>query len=123
MSTVWDVTDGFDKPIVDTQLTRVRPHTKVGHFSVIAVAVGSMFSAPETRLLTVEDAWVSAPVISVQTVTRTQLGMSKKPVRSERGQYAPDAREGLSTHRLAQTFSSIFTPVEEDSAAVDFSFG
>ena len=123
MATVWDFVEGFGVPVVDTQRTRVRPRTKTASFSVIAITVGAMFSALETRMVTVVDGWVSAPVISVRIVPRTEAGVPKKPVRREREQYAPDARDGLSTHRLAQTFSAIFTPVEEDSADLDFSFG
>jgi hypothetical protein len=122
MATVWDVTEGIDAPVVDTQQTRVRPRTKAPYFSVIALAVGAMCSTPETCTLTVDCGWVSLPVISVCTIPRTAR-VPMKPVRRERDQYAPDARDGLSTHRLAQTFSSIFTPSEEDSADVDFSFG
>lgn len=122
MATVWDVTDGFDVPVVDTQQTRVRPKTRSACISVIAIAIGAIFSGPEFHTLTVENSWVSLPVVSVRTVQRT-AGVPKKPVRRERDQYAADARDGLSTHRLAQTFGSVFTPVEEDSADVDFSFG
>jgi hypothetical protein len=122
MATVWDVTEGFDPQVAYTQQTRVRPTAKVSCFSVIAIAVGAMFSAPETHILTVEG-WASLPVISVCAVPRTG-GVPKKPVRRQRDQYAPDARDGLSTHRLAQTFSSVFTPVaNEDSVGIDFSFG
>ena len=103
--------------------TRVRPKTKTASFSVIAITVGVMFSGLETRMVRVEDGWISAPVISVRIVPRTEAGVPKKPVRREREQYGPDARDGLSTHRLAQTFSAISTPVEEDSADLDFSFG
>src|ERR1035437_5850936 len=84
MATVWDVTDGFDAVVVDTQGTRVRPNTKVGYFSVIAVAIGAMFSSPEPRVVVVEDAWVSSPVIGVSTVLRTDVGARKKSVRRER---------------------------------------
>lgn len=122
MATVWDVTEGFDPQVVYTQQTRVRPKARVSCLSVIAIAVGAMFSAPETHTLAVEG-WASLPVISVCTVPRTD-GLPKKPARRQRDQYAPDAREGLSTHRLAQAFSSVFTPVtSEDSVGIDFSFG
>jgi hypothetical protein len=120
MATVWDVTEGFDPQVVYTQRTRVRATAKVSCFSVIATAVGAMISAPETHTV---KGWSSLPVVSVCTLPRT-AGVPPKPVRRQREQYAPDARDGLSAHRLAQTFSSVFTPVaDEDSVGIDFSFG
>jgi hypothetical protein len=122
MATVWDVNEGFDPHFAYTQETRVRPTGRASCFSVIAMAVGAVFSAPETHILAAEG-WASLPVITVCALPRTG-GVPKKPVRRQRDQYAPDASDGLSTHRLAQTFSSVFTPVaDEDSVSIDFSFG
>jgi hypothetical protein len=122
MATVWDVTEGFDPQVGYKQQTRVRPAAKVSCLSVIAIAVGAVFSAPETHTLAVQG-WASLPVITVCTVPRSG-GVPKRPARRQRDQYAPDARDGLSTRRLAQAFSSVFTPTaNEDSVGIDFSFG
>ena len=122
MATVWEFAGGFDSPIVDTQSTRVRPRTKATSFAVVAIAAGAFFmNDPGT--VWVDMGLASVPVVSVQKILRTEANPPKKPVRRERQQYAPDARDGLSTHRLAQTFTSVFAPVDEESAGVDFSFG
>ena|ERR1017187_9597924 len=123
MATVWDFADSSDAPVVDTQRTRVRPRTKTASFTVIAIAAGALFCLSDPGMLPFEQGLASIPVISVQKVLRTEANPPRRPVRRERQQYAPDARDGLSTHRLAQTFTSVFTPVGEDSAGVDFSFG
>jgi hypothetical protein len=123
MATVWDFANGFDAPVVDTQRTRVRPKTKTASFAVIAMAAGALFCLSDPGVLSFEKGLTSIPVISVQKVLRAEPNPPKSPVRRERQQYAPDARDGLSTHRLAQTFTSVFTPVGEDPAGVDFSFG
>jgi hypothetical protein len=122
MATVWDFVSEFDAPIINTQRTTVRAKTKRASFTIIAVAAGALFCANDTALAWVEEGVASVPVIGVQRVLRTELP-PKKPVRAARAQYAPDARDGLSTHRLAQTFGAIFTPVEEESPSVDYSFG
>ena len=123
MATEWDIDNSFDEPLVDTQRTRVRPKTKTALFSVFAITAGALFCLNDAGVLSVEKGLASLPVISIQKVPRPEANLPKKPVRRERQLYAPDARDGLSTHRLAQTFSAVFTPVEEESAAVDFSFG
>ena len=78
--------------------------------------------AYEATPMWVESGVASAPIIGTQTVLRTEV-LPKRPIRKEQGQYAPDARDGLSTRRLAQTFDVIFRPVEEESETLDFSFG
>jgi hypothetical protein len=123
MTTVWDFADSSDAPVVDTQRTRVRPRTKSASFTVIAIAAGALFCLSDPGMLSFEQGLTSIPVISIQKVLRTEANPPRRSVRRERQQYAPDARDGLSTHRLAQTFTSVFTPVGEDSAGVDFSFG
>lgn len=123
MATVWDLNDGFDTSVVDTQSTRVRPKTPSAGFTVIALAAGAMFCASPIPVVTAEDSWVSAPTVRVWSVPRKVSDLPKKPIRREREQYATDARDGLSTHRLAQVFDSLFTPVQEESADIEFSFG
>jgi hypothetical protein len=123
MATVWDFADGFDALVVDTQRTRVRPKTQAASFTVVAIAAGALFCLSDPGTLSLERGLTSIPVIGIQKVLRTEANPPGRPVRRERRQYAPDARDGLSTHRLAQTFTSVFTPVGEDSAGVDFSFG
>lgn len=122
MKTVWDVGPSVDALVVDTQQTRVRPKTKAAAFTVIAVAAGALFCAAATPIVTRDLGWASSSVISVRSVPRT-ASSTMRPPRRVRDQYAPDARDGLSTHRLAQTFTALFTPVEETSADVDYNFG
>lgn len=123
MATVWDVVGSVDALVVDTQQTRVRPKPKTAAFSVIAVAAGAMFCATEAPIVTRDSGWVSSTVISVRSVSRIAPATTRPLARRARDQYAPDARDGLSTHRLAQTFTALFTPVEEASADVEYRFG
>jgi len=124
VATIWDVVDSIDSPLVDTQQTHVRAKTKSASISVVVIAAGALFCAPQAMSsLAVGSPFVSSSIIAIRTVPRGEGSTQKKPVRSERDQYAPDARDGLSTHRLAQTFGMICRPVEEESVDMDFSFG
>ena len=122
MATVWDFASEFDASGINTQNSSVRPKTKKASFTVIAVAAGGLFCMNDASPMWVESGVASAPIIGIQKVLRTELP-PKSHIRKEGHQYDPDARDGLSTHRLCQTFSAVFAPVEEDSAPVDFSFG
>jgi hypothetical protein len=123
MATVWDIQNELDAAVVETQRTTVRPSArKTACFTVIAVATGALFCLSNAAIGHIEEGVASASIIGIERVPRTDSA-PKKPVRREREQYAPDALQGLSTHRLAQTFGGVFVPVEEDSASVDFNFG
>ena len=122
MATVWDFAAEFDAPIVNTQRTSVRAKSRMASFTVIAVTAGALFLLNDPAPSWVEAGVSSIPVIGIRRVLRTETPPTK-PVRKEREQYAPDARLGLSTHRLAQTFNAVFVPLEEESAGVDYSFG
>jgi hypothetical protein len=122
MATVWDFACEVDTPVVNTQRTSVRAKSRAASFTVIAVTAGALFFVNDPAPSWVEPGVLSLSVIGIQRVLRSETP-PPKPVRREREQYAPDARDGLSTHRLAQTFHAVFVPLEEESAGVDYSFG
>lgn len=121
MATEWDLTGDICAPIIDTQPNRVRSRPITASFTVIAIAAGAMFCA-EAPVVSCDPGWASANIISVETVARSEPAVSRSP-RKSREHYSPDARAGMSTRRLADTVTTLFTPVEEPSVDVEYSFG
>jgi len=122
MRTVWDISENEHTPSVDMQPNRVRA-SKPPVFSVIAISAGAMFCAIQAPLISHDPGCTSTNIISVQKVSRIESTATASPRRRPREQYGPDATAGMSTRRLAEVATPLFSPVEETGVDVDYSFG
>ena len=129
MKTVWDLTD-VNTAHIDLQrsggpISTSGPiKTLGGAVTKVAVMVSVLFVSPSVRT-TVFPAAVSSPIIAVRASQRATPSASRS-ARNQTGtigEFAADARHGLSPRRLADTFSSLFTPTDEESVDVDYTFG
>src|ERR1035441_11030761 len=113
MATVWDISETENRAALDTQPNRVRA-PKSAAFSVIAVAVGAMVCASQAPVISHDPGCTSTNIISVQKVSRVAPAVkTTNPGRRAREQYSPDAAAGMSTHRLAEVATHLFSPLEE----------
>jgi hypothetical protein len=123
MATVWDISETEDRTAVDTQPNKVRA-PKSSAFSVIVVAVGAIVCAIQAPVISHDPGCTSMNIISVQKVFRVVPDVQPaSPGRRAREQYSPDATAGMSTGRLAEVATHLFSPVEEAGVDVDYSFG
>jgi hypothetical protein len=116
---VWDIfTNLFtDAEGIELQRIRVRPRSPVA-VTLIAITCGT--AAIGSLFLSADAVYSSNPTVAVWSVKRQPFDHVKRTPRDE---FAPDGREGLSTTRLAETFSQLFVPAEAEEPDVDYSFG
>jgi hypothetical protein len=122
VKTSWDISANLfsDTDGVDLQQTRVRPKSRT--IVTLIALVGSIVASTENPIITENVLYSSSPVIRVWSVKRNQGGGMRSPRRvSEK--FAPDARDGLSTTKLANVFSQLFEPSDEEESQTDYSFG
>lgn len=120
--TVWDISESERIPVVDMQPSRVRA-PKLLVVNVMAMAAGAIVCTVQAPLISHDPGCTSTNIISVQRVSRTESVPAARTRRRPREQYSPDATAGMSTRRLAEVSTRLFSPVEETGVDVDYSFG
>jgi hypothetical protein len=123
--TSWDISVNLfaDAAGINMQQTRVHPKSAKGKIGVIALAAGAIFAAAESPILTHDAGCSSSTIIAVRHVERAVAAGSSRVQRKARDEFEPDGLIGMSTARLAQTFSALFEPIDEPEPDVDYSFG
>lgn len=121
MATSWDL-EAVTSEGPDLQRSGGPIRAMAGTVTKAAMIV-TVLLASDAVMTPVPPAYVSSPVVAVRPITRTTPVPSARDRSGNIDEFAADAASGLSSRRLADTFSLLFTPTEEEGEDVDYTFG